>query len=424
MNPALLKHVAPSSRILSLTVLVSLALTGCSAIDAKNDDYKRASRLPPLEIPPSLSSPQSDDRYAIPDPKDVAASATYSEYAKSRGLPTLQSGYVPGIAVDAQVSQAHIERAGAERWLVINGSATQAYSMVKTFLAENSYELSEENPTLGTLETQWVTSHPRVEDDGILRNLLNNLLSSDNSSSLRDRYRFRIDSGRVAGTAEVFVTHMGLEEVQVSMESFKWQPRAPEPNKEADMLKRLLVKFGLDATKAAEAIANSTPEAKSASKQGADAAASSSAAKNAATVQARADGAPVLNVQDSFDRAWRRIGIAIDKAGLITQDQNRDQGVFFVQYSAEKMKGPDAFNPESKGISGFFDSITNLFSSTDSAKGADAAKIKFADKSNYRVTVAKKGDSLSEVSVSDKDGKKLPDDQARRFLEILSVQPF
>jgi outer membrane protein assembly factor BamC len=190
------------------------------------------------------------------------------------------------------------------------------------------------------------------------------------------------------------------------------------------MLKRLLVKFGLDATKAAEAIANSTPEAKAASKQGADAAASSSAAKNAATVQARADGAPVLNVQDSFDRAWRRIGIAIDKAGLITQDQNRDQGVFFVQYSAEKMKGPDAFNPESKGISGFFDSITNLFSSSDTAKGADAAKIKFADKSNYRVTVAKKGDSLSEVSVSDKDGKKLPDDQARRFLEILSVQPF
>jgi outer membrane protein assembly factor BamC len=419
------KPIAIQRTHLSLAVLLAIAVSGCSTIDGKNDDYKRSSRLPPLEIPPSLTVPQADDRYAIPDPKDVAASATYSEYAKSRGLPTAQPGYVPGIGIDPKITQARIERAGAERWLVVNGTEVQVFNTLKTFLTENGYDIAEENPTLETLETKWVTSHPRVEDDGILRNLLNNILSSESSTSIRDRYHFRVDPGRKPGTVEVFVSHSGLEEVQVDMSSFKWQPRPSEPAKEAEMLKRLLVKFGVEETKAAETMAaDLKPDTKAAAAQAKTAAADPNPMpkpKNALTVELRADGQPILTIQDSFDRAWRRVGLAVDKSGLITQDQNRDQGIFYVQYASAKLKGPDLFNPGGSGVSGFFSSIGNLFSSE---KSTETSKVKFEDNTSYRILVTKQGEALNIVSVTDKDGKKLSVDLAKRFLEILGNQPY
>jgi outer membrane protein assembly factor BamC len=424
MIEALMKQDAFLSRNLKWAVLVAIAVTGCSAIDAKNDDYKRSNRLPPLEIPPSLTVPQADDRYAIPDPKDVAASATYSEYAKSRGLPTAQPGFVPGIGIDPKIAQAHIERAGAERWLVVNGTEVQVFNTLKTFLTENGYDIAEENPTLETLDTKWVTSHPHVEDDGILRNLLNSVLSSDTSTSIRDRYHFRVDPGRTAGTVEVFVSHSGMEEVQVDMSSFKWQPRPSEPAKEAEMLKRLLVKFGVDEPKAAEVIAAASPDIKaplSSSKAGAGDEKIAIKPKNALAVELRGDGQPALKIQDSFDRAWRRVALAVDKSGLVTQDQNRDQGIFFVQYASAKLKGPDQFNPGGGGVTGFFSSLGNMFSSD---KTAETPKVRFEDNSSYRVIVAKLGDALNEVTVMDKDGKKLSVDMARRFLEILANQPY
>jgi len=423
MIEVLMKHITPSKRNMSLVVSIAIALAGCSTIDGKNDDYKRSNRLPPLEIPPTLTVPQADDRYSIPDPKDVAASATYSEYAKSRGLPSAQPGYVPGIGIDPKITQAHIERVGAERWLVVNGTEVQVFNTLKTFLTENGFDIAEENPTLETLETKWVTSHPRVEDDGILRNLLNSVLSSDNTSSIRDRYHFRVDPGRTAGTVEVYVSHSGLEEVQVDMSSFKWQPRPSEPTKEAEMLKRLLVKFGVEEPKAAAAIADVSPAAKVAANAAKTVAMDEKTvqSKNALPVELRGDGQPVLNIQDSFDRAWRRVALAIDKSGLVTQDQNRDQGIFFVQYATAKMKVPDQFNPGGSGVSSFLSSIENMFSSD---KTAGTLKVKFDDNSAYRIIVAKQGDALNEVSVMDKDGNKLSVDRARRFLEILANQPY
>jgi outer membrane protein assembly factor BamC len=423
MIEVLMKQVSPSKRNLSLVVLVAIVLSACSTIDGKNDDYKRSNRLPPLEIPPSLTVPQADDRYSIPDPKDVAASATYSEYAKSRGMPSAQPGYVPGIGIDPKITQAHIERVGTERWLVINGTEVQVFNTLKTFLTENGFDIAEENPTLETLETKWVTSRPHVEDDGILRNLLSSVLSSDTSSSMRDRYHFRVDPGRTAGTVEVYVSHSGLEEVQVDMSSFKWQPRPSEPAKEAEMLKRLLVKFGVEEPKASEAIAAVTPDPKAAKNTAQSGAMDEKIVKpkNALSVNVRGDGQPVLNIPDSFDRAWRRVALAIDKSGLVTQDQNRDQGIFFVQYAPATMKVADQFTPGGSGVSGFLSSIGNMFSSD---KTTEIPKIKFDENSAYRVIVAKQGDALNEVSVTDKDGNKLSVDKAHRFLEILANQPY
>lgn len=434
------KHSPQTSlRAVPAGLLILALLSGCSLIDAKKDDYKRAGRLPPLEIPPTLSQPTPDDKYAIPDPKDVAASATYSDYAKSRGLPTLQGGYVPGVGVDPQSANAHIEVAGAERWLVVNGSPDQVFNTVKTFLTENGYEIASENAPLGVLETQWISGKPDVEDDGILRNLIKQVFNNDNANGIRDRYRFRVDRGRKEGTSEVFVTQKGLEEVTAGPDRTVWQARASEPDKEAEMLKRLLLKFGVDLPKADQQLAATTPEARKASADAADVAVGGAAASPASSgvrLASDSDGQPALSMGEGFDRSWRRLGLAIDKCGLGLQDQDRDGGVYFVQYSADKVKEPGGDARKGGGIGAFFSklghSIWKKLTDTDTTTPskdapvqlpldqADLSAIKVPD-GVYRLAVSQDA-SNAQVHALDKDGKAVPSDVARKLLSILAAQ--
>ena len=114
--------------------LLAVSLTACNSLpfmESKKIDYKSAGKLPPLEIPPDLTAPTTDERYAVPDinPKGTA---TYSVYDKERaGRP--QAG-----ASDLLPAQekARVERAGSQRWLVVNASPEQVWPMVKEFWQE------------------------------------------------------------------------------------------------------------------------------------------------------------------------------------------------------------------------------------------------------------------------------------------------
>jgi outer membrane protein assembly factor BamC len=45
-----------------------------------------------------------------------------------------------------------------------------------------------------------------------------------------------------------------------------------------------------------------------------------------------ADGAGTLEVDESFDRAWRRVGLALDRVGFTVEDRDRSRGLYFVRY--------------------------------------------------------------------------------------------
>jgi hypothetical protein len=46
-------------------------------------------------------------------------------------------------------------------------------------------------------------------------------------------------------------------------------------------------------------------------------------------------------VDEGFDRAWRRVGLALDRAGFTVEDRDRTQGIYFVRYinDATETKG-------------------------------------------------------------------------------------
>ncbi len=40
-----------------------------------------------------------------------------------------------------------------------------------------------------------------------------------------------------------------------------------------------------------------------------------------------------LVVDDPFDRAWRRVGLALDRSGFTVVDRDRSTGIYFVRFS-------------------------------------------------------------------------------------------
>jgi len=72
-------------RFFLTTAAAAAVLSGCSWMSESSVDYKSAGKLPPLEVPPDLTSPQRDNRYSIPDP--ARSSATLSGYEAERRDP-------------------------------------------------------------------------------------------------------------------------------------------------------------------------------------------------------------------------------------------------------------------------------------------------------------------------------------------------
>ena len=84
---------------IALALAVAALAAGCSMFGGgKSTDYKgqQARAAQPLEVPPELTAPTMDDRYAIPDPR---TQTTYSQYSKAtaagQGTPSITRALPP-----------------------------------------------------------------------------------------------------------------------------------------------------------------------------------------------------------------------------------------------------------------------------------------------------------------------------------------
>ena len=375
-----------SSRLVIAIAAVALA-TGCSTTKIEGDkvEYKSASKqkLPPLEVPPDLTRPTGDDRYAVPDinPK---GQATYSDYSKERsaGAADASKANVLPTQVDAR-----IVRDGSQRWLVVKGEPDAVWNVVKEFWQEVGFVIKDEYPEAGVMETDWAESRAQV-DAGAVRNFLGKMLDSIYSTAERDKFRTRLERGTEPGTTEIYISHRGMEEVYTSPDhsDTRWQPRPPDPDLEAEMLRRLMARFGVKQERAKAEVAQATQE------------------PARAKLLKGQNGGSTLSVNDQFDRAWRRVGLALDRVGFTVEDRDRSKGLYFVRYV-----DPDADNKsaESKG----FLSKLNPFSKSDKKPPSE----------QYRIQV-KDANTVSQVSVLNKDGGAERSETATRILSLLYEQ--
>ena len=96
------------------------------------------------------------------------------------------------------------------------------------------------------------------------------------------------------------------------------------------MLQRLMVRFGSSEARAADAVAETraVPVAVAAPHP---ATPSAPEPAGAASLRELADGNTVIVVNDPFDRSWRKVGLAIESAGLTVEDKDRERGIYYLR---------------------------------------------------------------------------------------------
>jgi len=376
-------------------LLVSLAgLSGCSSVSdaltpAKVDYRTGSAKTATLEVPPDLTQLSSDPRYQAPTGNAVSANAMQSAGPLARN----DAGAAPTVAPQ-QLGKLHIERAGTQRWLVVPMSPEELWPVLRTFWQEQGFTLERDQPELGVMETDWMENRAKIPQD-IVRRTIGRVFSGLYDSGLRDRYRTRIE--RTPSGTEVYVTHRGAEEVYTSdrKDQTVWQVRPADPNLEAEVLSRLMLKLG-----APEQAAN---EAKAAA--AANPAATTAAAGETLPARARvvtdAPGA-ALRVDDGFERSWRRVGSALDRSGFTVEDRDRAQGVYYVRYVDPKLAG--------KEDPGFF---ARLFGAKR-AEGTAGERL--------RIQVQGENPNSSLVSVQDAQGAPQKSDSARNIVQLLVTE--
>ena len=371
----------------SVAILLALAVvaSGCSFLGEKKVDYKSAGSLPPLEAPPDLVVPSANKRYALPGAVP-AGSATFSAYSQeSSSRPTAANP-----ALLPAVDKVRVERAGAQRWLVVDRPPAEVWPRVKEFWQETGFIVNVDNPELGVMETDWAENRAKIPQDAV-RNFLGKAIDALYSTGERDKFRTRLEPVPDGKGTEIYISHKGMIEVYEGTQGggdegkgrTMWQPRPTDPELEAEMLRRLMVRFGIQEARANTLVA--------------------SGVEAQAVVGKAADGSPLLTVKEPFDRAWRRVGLALDRVGFVVEDRDRVAGVYFVRYAA-----PDAETAKEK--QGF---LSKLAFWRD-----DAAQLK---SDTYRVQVAGK-EAVTEVKVVRDNGSAATDETGSRIIRLLYDQ--
>lgn len=356
-------------------VLAAVLLTACSSagnlLEGQKVDYKTDGKsAPSLDVPPDLTQLSKDTRYVVPGAA-VTANA-YQVGQVTQPLPTAALA----------VGDVRIERNGNQRWLVVNRPADKLWGPVRDFWLENGFLLSLDQENLGIMETDFAENRAKLPQD-FIRNTLGKVLEGLYSTGERDKFRTRLERNGSGGT-EIYVSHRGMVEVVTGSpgsgkqgDSTVWQPKPADPELEAEFLRRMMVKLGVpqEQSKALVAVGSVKSNSRIAS----------------------ANGAPVVQIDESFDRAWRRVGLALDRTGFTVEDRDRNQGTYFVRYvdpSTDK-KEPGLFS--------------KLFSPSASA----VAPLK------YRISLKSQGDS-TQVSVVNEQGAQVNSANAQRIVQVIA----
>jgi outer membrane protein assembly factor BamC len=363
--------------------LIAAQLAGCGMLDSKKDmDYKSAAKpTTSLAVPPDLVLPSADNRYTVPGaaPRGSASASDFGRTQENR--PVTDSRILP------KVEKASVQRAGNERWLVVQAPPAEVWQVTKNFWQELGFIVNIELPEAGVMETDWAENRAKIPEDSI-RRFLGRAMDMFYSTAERDKFRTRLEANANGGT-EVFISHRGMVEVYEGTQSggsegrgsTRWQPRPSDPEMEAEMLRRLMVHFGVEEKRAESMLAEKS--------------------QAQAVLTKTAAGETRLRLQDAFDRAWRRVGLALDRVGFVVEDRDRAGGLYFVRYADLEAGMPKK---------GFLDKLS-FWKSEDDPKKAK----------RYRVHLTAAGEG-SELMVEDEQGAPARGETAQRIVNLLLEQ--
>jgi outer membrane protein assembly factor BamC len=368
-----------ATRMAALT-LALVTLAGCDTLNdwfaSDRVNYKSTSSAPPLAVPSDLTSAQIDPRYAAP-PTDKAFGGAPQRAVTPAGNTT------EGVPNAQDPFGMHIERDGDHRWLVVDGrSPDQLWPQLQDFWRDNGFSLKTDTPATGIMSTDWAENRANIPDDWF-RRTIGKVIDFAYSSGTRDSFRTLVSRDQ-NGATDISITHSAMEEVLTGQDKTgsRWVERPRDPALEAEFLAKLMQKFGLTDAQSKQLLTDARP----------------------ATAPAQLDtsnGAATLDLQESFDRAWLRVGLALDRTNFTVDNRDRAKGIYYVRYadSMQELKRDGLFG--------------KLFYSNSAAKKQGQ---------EFMVNVRPRGDTATQVAVVDSNGQVDTSSEAQRIVSLLHAQ--
>ena len=422
MNQSMTKNMKYKLIVIGLAAALLSACDSIPFID-NSSDYKGAGRSKPLEVPPDLTSVNSSDAYNVP-----GGSTTYNTYNQA------QEGQEVGVEKVLPTSDGvRLEKAGAQRWLVVNAPAEKIWPVVREFWIDQGFAVRVENPDTGVMETEWIEADAiKAQDDK--KNIgekFDKWLDKLSGFADRRKFRTRLERGEKEGSTEIYMTHRtvsgapdnGKNEVQTNMgvidtgyrlDGTKVDNKLEENDGDldAELLRRLMVKLGVEEKRAQQIVANPVTEKR-------------------ADVVKESDSSVTLNLNDSYDRGWRRVGLALDRIGFVIEDKDRSSGLFFVRYADVDIDdGPK----KKKGLLDTLafwkddEEIENKSKPKDEKTIIDKLQFWKGDEGKtdpskqYRIKLAETDTGATRVNVVDAENKRNRSTTANRIISLLYDQ--
>jgi len=359
-------------------VLGLLTLSGCSQINKmigreETVDYKSTVVTDnTLSIPPDLTQANTDVRYRAPE-----GATTYSQYEQNQAAAKAQDQDASD-KILPQVKGMSVMRDGNIHWLVADQPAQDLYPKIVEFWGQEGFTIHSQDPKAGLIQTDWAENRAKIPE-GWLHSLLGKVLDQVFDSGERDRFRTRIE--RVDGKTEIYISHQHMVQTPDKGDSsFKWVYGKEDQGLNAAMLARLMVYLGTNKQQAQTLMAQAEKD------------------PTQPTIVQPTSGQAELTISEPFDRAWRRVGIALDSAEFSVDDRDRSAGDYYISYldtdTGEKIEQQTFFG--------------RLFGTKNTAEAT-----------KYRLHVAQQG-AGSVVTVLDKDGKPDNGKTAQRIITVLS----
>jgi outer membrane protein assembly factor BamC len=378
MKRSVLLTQAARLGVVSASLGALVALSGC---DTLNDwlapdrvNYKTAETAPNLAVPSDLSTADISQRYAAPPALNTLGGT-------AARTPTAAGNLTLGVPNTQDPLGMHVESDGDRRWLVIDGrTPDQVWPQLKEFWTDNGFTIKTDSPQTGIMSTDWAENRANIPNDWF-RNSVGKLFDFAYSSGTRDMFRTQVDR-TVDGSTYLSVTHSAMEEVLTGQDktSSRWETRPRNPALEAAILQKMMQKFGLTEDQAKQLVANARPA-------------------GAKVAVEQSGGASTLDLAEPFDRAWLRVGLALDRTNFTVDNRDREKGIYYVHYS-------DSMADLKK------DGLFGKFFSSNTPKPTR----------QFLVNVKPKADKLTQVNVVDSSGQPDSSSDAQRIVSLLHAQ--
>lgn len=251
------------SRTPIIIVLVMLSVVACSS--KKQTFYKHQPSGLPLEVPPDLTNIETSTTFIVPEISQV-----------TRRKQVLENG-----------AEIKLKKHGLLRWIEVDVAPELLWEEIKNFWLSSDVQLKWENQELGILETDWVNSYESKYD--------------------RDRFRVRVEADGNNKT-EIYLTHRGKQQDFSSGDLVEgWVDEFNDPELEIEVLGLMLSYLGLDQDRKDKLV-------KEARK-----------AQAIASLDLKSEE-PHIIINDVYDRAWKLVVQAVDRAGHVITQRNKASG--------------------------------------------------------------------------------------------------